>query len=370
MKRWIKIALCISLSFMCMFTCVGYASVNGSLFISATTEVSPPNAVFIIGIPKVETSGNATVKTAPTNIGYPSTKVMSEIVFANSSSSVTFNVEIKNGTAFDQYFNTLQRYTSMEGVEGSFSYGSVKESVSIPKGTKLAAGEKMTFTVTLSYNGWSSNQTRKMLYEFDFVLNSNDLTQAVSKGITEKFADILNNGLEKDITYTYNGNTVTVKKDSTYQTILNNMQGDDSGNYIGNLKGANADDKALLTALFEGELTFTVGNEEVPVTVMIKNKPVNNSSDSKMVLYITADDLSDRSTYVPVFVVIFSQNASGEWEQVGEILEGEAYTKSYSGWPGSGSFDTEMWRSTKVYNSVPIESSLDAVVAGFTTQTS
>ncbi len=365
MKTWLKAVLCISLSFMCIFTCVGYASVNGNLYISATTEVSPPNAVFIVGITNVKTSG-ATVNTSPINIGYPSTKVMSEIVFSNSSSSVTFDAQIMNGTEFDQYFDTLQKYTSMEGVEGSFSYSGVKGSVSIPQGTKIAPGEKMTVSVTLSYTGWSTNQTRKMLYEIDFVLNSNDLTQAVSEGVTEKFAEILNNRLEKDITYTYNGRQITVDKDATYETILNNMEDDTSGNYIGNLMGADSDDKALLTALFEGELTFTVGNEEVPVTVMIKNKPVNNSSDNKMVLYITADDLSDRSTYVPVFVVIFSQNTSGEWEQIGEILEGEAYTKSYSGWPGSGSFDTEMWRSTKVYNNVAIESSLDDVVAGFT----
>lgn len=362
-----KILLGISLSVICIFTSLGYAQFSSSLLVSGDVEVQPPNAIFIVGITNVKTS-NATVKTTPINIGYPSTKVMSEILFSGRNSSVTFDVLIMNGTAFDQYFDVLEEYAELSGVEGSFSYANTDWKTSVSQGTKIGAGEKLTFTVTLTYTGYNSNQTRRMLHEFDFVLDSNDLTEAVSKDVTNKFEDILNNRLEEDVVYTLNGNQITIDNEKTYQTVIDNMESDRSGNYIGNLMGSDADDKAILTALFEGALTFTVGNEEVPITVMIKEKNVYGSTEKDMVLYITADDLSARNTYVPVYASVFTKNSSGKWEQVGEVFSGEAQTNSYSGWWGSGSFNTESWRSTERYYGVASGSGIDAVITGYANQ--
>ena len=369
MKAWLKVLLGISLSLMCVFTSLGYAALSDTLYVEGQVDASPPNAIYIEGIYNVQFNNASAVQT-PVNIGFPSTKVMSEIVFNSRNSSVSFNVIIANGTAFDQYFDVLEEYSSMEGVEGSFSYANTDWSVSVPQGTELKSGETMTFTVTLTYIGRNTNQTRKMLHEFDFVLNSDDLTEAVSKGVTDKFADILNNRLEEDITYTYNGNNVTVDKDNTYQEVIDHMESDSSGNYIGNLMGADEDDKALLTALFEGALTFTVGNEEVPITVMVKEKNVYGTTDKEMVLYITADDLSAWSSYVPVYAAVFSQNESGDWIQIGDIYAGEAQTNNYSGWWGSGSFNTESWRSTEAYYGVASGSGINAVINGYVAQNS
>jgi len=367
MKTWMKVLLVTSLSFICVFTSLGYAQLTDDLTVRGYAEASPPNAIFILGISNVQTS-NATINTTPINIGYPSTKVMSEIVFGGRNASVTFDVLIVNGTEFDQYFDVLEEYSEMEGVEGAFSYANIDWSCSVAQGTKISSGENMTFTITLIYTGRNTNQTRKMLHEFDFVLNSDDLTEAVSKGVTDKFADILNNRLEEDITYTYNGTDITVSKDNTYQEVIDHMESDSSGSYIGNLMGADGDDKALLTALFEGALTFNVGNEEVPVTVMIKQKNVYGTSANEMVLYITADDLSAWSSYVPVYSAVFSQNESGDWIQIGDIYAGEAQTNNYSGWWGSGSFNTESWRSTEAYYGVASGSGINAVINGYVAQ--
>lgn len=370
MKAWIKILLGISLSFMCVVTSLGYAQFSSTLHVSGDVELEPPNAIFIVGITNVQTS-DATIHTTPINIGYPSTKVMSEIVFSNRNSSVTFDVSILNGTKFDQFFDVLEEYSELEGVDGSFSYANIDWSVSVAQGTKVAAGEKMTFTVTLTYTGRNTNQTRKMLHEFDFVMNSDDLTQAVSKGVTDKFADILNNKLEEDVTYNYNGTDITVDKDNTYQEVINHMEDDDTGNYIGNLVGADADDKALLTALFEGNLTFQVGNEEVPITVMIKHIDVYGSEEPDFVLYITADELSQRFTYVPVYASVFTKDTTGTWVQAGDIFAGEARINGYSGsFLGTGSFDTKTWRSTQVYYGVSTNSALDVVMKGYREQNS
>ncbi len=370
MKGWMKILLGISLSLMCIFTSIGYARLSTDLTVEGDIELAPPNAIFILDISNVHTTG-ATVTTSPMNIGYPSTKVLSEIVFSGRNSSVTFDVSVMNGTEFNQYFDVLEEYAELEGIDGSFSYASIDWNTSISQGTPIAPGEVQTFTVTLTYTGRNTNQTRKMLHEIDFVLNSDDLTEAVSKDVTDKFKDILNNHLEEDISYTYNGTTIKVDKDTTYQEIINHMESDRTGNYIGNLVGSDADDKALLTALFEGNLMFSVGTEEIPITVMIKNKNVFGTSESEMVLYITADDLSSSRSYVPVYASVYSKNSDGEWVQAGEIYAGEARVNGYSGsYFGNGSFDTESWRSTQAYYGVSSGSNIGAVLNGYINQQS
>jgi hypothetical protein len=201
-------------------------------------------------------------------------------------------------------------------------------------------------------------------------MNSDDLTQAASKGVTNKFEDILNNALEEDIHY----DGITVDKDNTYQAFVNEMvTGDDSGRYIGNLKGSDAEDKALLTALFEGALTFTVGNEEVPITVMVKEKNVygDSNSEKEMVLYITADDLGTRFGSAPVYAAVFTKTASGTWKQIGDIFAGKASINGYNGsWYGTGSFNTESWESTEVYYGVAAGSEINDVIKGYVSQNS
>ena len=373
MKMWIKAILGISLSFMCLFTCVGYAAVSGNVVINGNVEAKPPNAIFIVDIYNVQTS-KATVNLSPVNIGYPSTKVLSDITFEGNGSYVKFDVRVLNGTEYTQIFDVLKQYTEMEGVEGSLSYSNVKATSSIPQGTQLAPGEQEIFTITLTYNeSWwntDSNKTRKMLYELDFVLDSNDLTQAVSKNITDKFANILNNRLENDINYSDNEGPHTVAKEQVYNELIKHMESGGTGAYIGNLNGADNDDKALLTALFEGELTFDIGGEEVPVTVLVKQMNVYDTSDAEMVLYITADDLSRSRTDAPVYVAVFTQNASKEWVQVGDIYSGEAPVCDYttgSTW-GSGSFNTDNWESTQAYYGVATGSSVAAIMSGFKAQ--
>jgi hypothetical protein len=144
------------------------------------------------------------------------------------------------------------------------------------------------------------------------------------------------------------------------------MESNTSGKYIGNLVGADGDDKALLTALFEGALTFKVGNEEVPITVMVKEKNVYLSDPKEMVLYITADKLNVSGDYVPVYAIVFTQGSTGEWEQIGDIFKGEAPVNGYSGlgslWGGTGSFNTERWRSTEVYKGAAMTSSIETIM--------
>ena len=162
MKTWIKAALCISLSFMYLFCCVGYAILSMEMNIAGTVEASPPEAIFIYSITNVQTN-NATVNVSPINIGPPSTKFLSEIVFSKKNANVSFNVYVVNGTDFDQYFDIVEEFSEMEGVEGSFSYANVNATASPGQGAVVPAGESVTFTVTLNYTGSQTKQTRRML---------------------------------------------------------------------------------------------------------------------------------------------------------------------------------------------------------------
>ena len=363
MKMFTKVFLGFALSFMCIFASIGYAALSDELVIEGTTDAAPPDAIFITEILNVR-ANNATINEGPTNITAPSTKFLTDITFKGSNSWVTFDLVVLNGTSVNQYFDTVFEYDQIEGLPDHFVYTSVKSQASVLQGTPIAPGEIKTFTVTLAFTG-SGTQTRRMLHELDFVLDSNDLTQAVSKGVTDIFKDILNNALESDVSYTYGGQNITVSKDSTYDALKEKMEWDFSGSYIGNLDGADGDDKALVNALFGDTLKFTVGGQEVPVTVMAKEKNVYGSNTKEMVLYITADDLTAASTYVPVYAAVFTKDASGQWVQIGETFAGEARTNSYSGWAGSGSFNTERWRSTQVYNGAAVGSDISTVISKY-----
>lgn len=381
MKSWIKIALSVVLSFMCLFTCIGYASTNSELAIVGEAQAVPPPIIFITGIRDVQTS-NATVQTTPYDLGRPSKKVSAKVTFGGRNAYVSFIVTLKNNTEIDQYFDVLKEYTAIEGVSESFSSANVTASVTLPdsgktaQGALLRAGESMDFKVTLTLNVRETNVVRNMLYEFDFVLDSKDLTQIVSKGITDKFAEILNGELEQPVSYMFEGTKYTVNPEEAYSKIREKMEtSSPSGNYIGNLAGADEDDKALLTALFEGALTFKIGDEEVPITIMIKEKQLYNGGDKELVLFITGDDLSESRAYVPVYTAVFTKASDGVWEQIGQIHAGTARVIAYDGLEsllgiGTGSFNTETWTSEEAYynGAAPKGSDIEKVMDAFEAQ--
>jgi hypothetical protein len=65
-----------------------------------------------------------------------------------------------------------------------------------------------------------------------------------------------------------------------------------------------------------------------------------------MTIYMTADPLSNRGAYVPVYVAVFTCGPDGYWYQLGDIYEGSANVCHYNGRPGTGSFNTNNWGTT------------------------
>ncbi len=372
MKRTMYVLLGVVFSFMVCLTCMGYAQVADDLTLEGEANYTPPNAIYIIDVKDVQTS-DATVQTSPVNIGYPTTKVLSQATFSQRNATMTYVVTVVNNSQVDQIFDKMTSHASDDEVVGVFNYTGITCTASPGQGTVVRSGQTMDFTITCKYTGSSTNQSRNMLYSLSFVMDSDDLTQIVSKSVTGQFALILNNEMEEDVTYTLDGKEYVIPKDETYKIIDENMEGStpgffSTGRYMGNLEGADDDDKAILTAMFGEDLTFHIGDKEVPVTIMMKEKNVYGSGDYEMVLYITADDLADRSTYVPVYAVVFSKDADGYWQQIGDIFAGQARTNDYSGWTGSGSFDTESWRSTAVYYDRVTGTSINDLMTAYTQQ--
>ena len=96
MKTWIKAILCIALSLMCVFTCVGYAAVSDSLQIKATAKIDIPYGLFITN---VITKGMSNIDTNSVSFLPHSTTIDSTINKKNNvAGTVTYNVTVLNNT--------------------------------------------------------------------------------------------------------------------------------------------------------------------------------------------------------------------------------------------------------------------------------
>ena len=388
MSKWTKILCLILAPLGVVFCFVGYAALTTTLTIEGTAEATPPDAIYITEIWDIQYTGASTVNAdgAPTRVAFPSTKFLSNIKFDSAGSTVSFMVRIKNGTSYNQIFDILKSYSELEGVGAGYDSSKITADAGIEQGVVIPAGEEIECRVVLTAD--ARGIARHMLYEFQFVLNSADLTEKISVRVTDRFAKILNNELE-EITYSYEYRrypwssaqtvTETVEAGKSYEAITgSNMNDSDSGDYIGNVDGAQAVDIALVNGLFGGELLLDINGEERPVTVMVKKQMVyNNDSVEEMVLYLTADTLDSgrvngQDPEAPVYVAVFAQktrtDANGnpvtKWEQVGPIFAGKARQTNYYGFSGTGSSNTDYWVTTEEYNGIAAGATLSAVMAG------
>lgn len=96
MKLWVKTAICISLSLMCLFTCVGYALVSEIFTITGTAQVMPaePKEIYISKVSVHSVSG-FDVDDVQTEIVLP-TNLRSTFDVTVRNASVTFEITVHN----------------------------------------------------------------------------------------------------------------------------------------------------------------------------------------------------------------------------------------------------------------------------------
>jgi hypothetical protein len=292
-------------------------------------------------------------------------------------------VTLVNGKSVRQIYDRLDAKTGEYNATGVTVKVQYKDANGqwrdLEQGYEFPAGATLECKVTMTC---TQDETKNMMHEFILVTDPDELTNNVSKQVTDRFSQILNNELD-EITYSYETTnwlgrpqTVTekVEKGQTYNALYSNMYSWKIG-YTGNVDGAQAADIALVNSLFGGELNLEIDGKPWPVSVMIKKEDVYDTSSEEMVLYMTADLLNSATNvnpypYPPVYVAVFTQvtntdangNTVTRWEQVGPILAGQAKQTNYYGFDGTGSFDTRTWVSTEVYEKAAVGSTLTQVV--------
>ena len=364
MKPWIKASIAIMLSFMCLFSCLGYASLSDFMNITGSAKTDIPSGLFITSISAASTS-----RVDHHNYSFLqySTTVDTTIDRSNSGAgTVVYNVTVLNNTNLTYSYRGIYYQTNLTGYNGN-NYVATSNSrsklgvvCSLANATaankKIEPGKTLTFTVTYTVGaGMNANTDWKTLINFQFGINVDGEREALEV-IEGKFLNILNTN-------------------STYEQLIDALDNKFDGrqewtsNYIGNVTGSSSEDSVAVNTLFAGQLQITVGKEQMDATVLIKHENLDgntrtgddytavNSSNGgvfngygcEMTLYLTIDPLNKAGAYVPVYVVVFTCNRDeagnrvGDWYRIGSTYAGTANVVTYDGGNGTGSFVTDNW---------------------------
>ena len=369
MTKWTKIMCCVAVPLALLFAWVGYAKLTATLTIQGNAQAEMPNAVYIAEIKEIVYSNAEAVPYGeesgdPVAVDFPSTHFLCNTKFNGRGAKVSFEVTVVNGTSIARLFNKIKIYDSADG-GSAYDYdgisGNNNPSASIAQGFSLAPKSSVTFTVTISYSQWSRD-TNKMLFDIEFVRDSTQFTQAASQAVLTRFEEIINNPSEyQQLFGTGQGNS---------HGLASN--GGDSGYYISNNAASPPDAKNLVNSLFAGTLTLVFEDEEIPITVLLKdgnmctwNDPGWGRVTNERALYMTADTLDRQGQQAPVFVVVYHQQDDGKWVPVceeGVMLEGTATIIAHDGSAGTGNFQTDEWVSTKAYRNAGVGSNLTRIM--------
>ena len=174
MKAWKKVAVCISLSLMCLFTCVGYAAVSGNLSIVGTVHAEQPDfdsmVIDSVSVCAGTTASHSTQKLLPTNLrtnitGKAGDKIVYKITARNDSESNTY---VFAAAQYDASFSAVggKLNISTSADEQSRDKLPATSGVNYYEGTPVAPGEEIVFYAT--YTLTSNISGEEILVNFDF----------------------------------------------------------------------------------------------------------------------------------------------------------------------------------------------------------
>ena len=361
MKTLMKCLLCILLSVMCLFTCVGYASVSGNVTVKGNVEVDVPEGLFIVGIKTV--GSNNLASNSVSYVEY-STTVNSIISRKNNGNqhSATYEITVLNNTRYEYAYRGLyymNSYGSNSYVSEKNAYNKLGVVTNFMNGKIVAAnGGKLTFRVTYTIDKEiDEGVILDTLLNFQFGINVDSVDKAYDI-VHNKFLDILNTK-------------------STYDQLVDVLDDKFDGsqtwtsNYVGNVGNAVDNDMMTVETLFAGQLTMLVNGQAQKAWVIIKHEDLDDNpltgddytvrynqygdithQGCEMTLYMTVDPLETRNGWAPVYVTVFTcdrdenGNTVSDWYQVGSSYYGQANIVGYRGESGgTGSFVTDNWKS-------------------------
>lgn len=357
-----RVLLSVAFSFSFLFIAMGYAALSGDLDIEGNASATMQEGVFVSDAVVISGTGNIR--------GYVSSVVSSEIDLGNNNNGkveqkITVfnnNEEVYGYSAYSYAIgsNTYSNENVVISVEWINPETSQRETM--PRRTEITIKGFLDFYVVFSYkdNKYQSSYGSQLIstidYEFfpldDIPINEED--SAARDAIT-KFSKILN-------------------EEASYNDLINVMTGPSSfisgkyGNeqsYTGNVAGASDDEISTIEELFEGSILVNINGTETYVTTLIKRENIDGNTNTgmtyerrdswfssstvegcEMTIYMTANSLTSAGAYAVVYAQVFTSLDGGDnWIQIGNTWEGTARVVSYSGADGTGSFNTETWKS-------------------------
>lgn len=361
MKTWMKVLVCIALSFSFLFSVLGYAALTDTLSIQGRARIDIPSGIYIVAMERSSSSRldveSATYHTYSTTLDCSISK--SE---RNRAGTVTYKLTVFNNTPYEYAYRDVYYQEDLES-NGSIGSG-ITVSCSLDGVSaaykKIAPGATMDLTVTYSLStSMDRNKTYRTIVNLRFGINVDSLEQAHDV-LMEKFAEILNSASS----YAELTDKINDKFDGNQEW---------TSNFIGNVDGSNTADSVTMNNLFGGRLQMVIGDQQQTVTALIKHEPVdgddttgdsytvtyNNGSQQTRVgceytIYLTTAKLNAWSfgTYPEVYAAVFTCNQNpdgslGEWYLKGQLYQGTARVVGYMGEESGGSFDTGTWRSTE-----------------------
>ena len=372
MRSWLKAMLCITLSSMCLFTCVGYAALSTSLSIKGSAASEMIEGIFITKITEQATS-NIDLNQfdfIPSSTNIENTLRRGQ---AAQSGTVEYEVTVFNNTDTTYYYRDIYYQTDIPIYNGNDYISDFQESGTvtikcifddeITDAKKLGPKEKIVLRVVYTIGeNISTDIDLKMLVNIRFGINVDGESEAI-EAIEDRFLKILNTP-------------------SSYNYLLDVLDNKFDGynlwtsSYIGNVAGAGAgafsEDSVIVNTLFQNHLQITINDEPREATVIIKHEDADGYDDTgdsyvaehpsgltmgdrgcEMLLYLTIDPLDNEESYATVYVMVFTcdtNEATGEklsaWYRIGNTFVGKAPVVDYvTGEYGTGSFQTTGWRA-------------------------
>ena len=342
MKAWMKTALCISLSFMCLFCCVGFAALSENLGLSgsAGAEAVEPQGIYISRV-ELYSRGSG-ISNDQKDILLPTNLRTSQTVSAKNA-SITYEITVTNKTAMTYWYlgpevapevgsNSLINVTN--GIVINTKDGSAANSTPFDTGDWVPPYTERTFYATYVFGSRAQGDI-STLVNFNFGLHVASVSDAFLKVLNDKvsvygyyyLADAFNQN------YSKNGSTVVanVGKDAE---VFNN--------------------------LFGASLTVNMNGQDLPVTIVVERQNVDGKSGSgdafsnngpsgcEYTVYISVDDLSGNGK-ATVYAVSYTCGADGVWYMIGELYEGTCTAEQYenSTVATDRAFDVDGWRAVQ-----------------------
>ena len=192
MKIWQRSLICISLSLMCLFACVGYASITASLTITGTAKVSIPSGLFIT---EISTVSESNVDKNSVSFTEYTTTVNSIISRKTSTGKVVYEITVLNNTEYEYAYRGLyymSTYGNNSYVSTSNANNKLGVVVQFPNGNIVGPKETLTFQVTYTVGkNVSASLDLDTLLNFQFGINVESVDKAYDI-VHAKFLDILN----------------------------------------------------------------------------------------------------------------------------------------------------------------------------------